>query len=50
MNRRHPAFATLTVPGQGHAPLLKDKLSIETVERFLDATDAGQRVGGLAVA
>jgi pimeloyl-ACP methyl ester carboxylesterase len=50
MNRRHPAFATLTVPGQGHAPLLKDKLSIETVGRFLDATDAGQRVGGLAVA
>jgi pimeloyl-ACP methyl ester carboxylesterase len=39
MRRRHPAFNALTVKGQGHAPLLKDRTSIEAVRRFLNDTD-----------
>lgn len=48
MKRRHPACVSLTVPGQGHAPLLKDRPTIEVVRRFLDAADAGQIATGLA--
>lgn len=50
MGRRHPAFAAVTVAGQGHAPFLKDRPTIEAVRRFLDAADAGLSFGGLAVA
>lgn len=50
MARRHPAFATLTVPGQGHAPLLKDATTIKAVGRFLDAVDNGTSITTLAVA
>jgi pimeloyl-ACP methyl ester carboxylesterase len=39
MRRRHPAFAALTVKGQGHAPLLKDRPTIEVISRFLTETD-----------
>ena len=40
MHRRHPAFQSFVVKGQGHAPLLRDGASIETVRRFFDAADA----------
>jgi len=43
MRRRHPAMATITVVGQGHAPLLKDTASIEALRHFLGATDAALR-------
>lgn len=39
MRRRHPALTSITVPGQGHAPLLKDHATIEAVRHFLVATD-----------
>ncbi len=48
MRRRHPALVALTVNGQGHAPLLKDRPTIENVRRFLDAADIGQVVTGMA--
>ncbi len=41
MRRRHPGLVTLTVRGQGHAPLLKDQTSIAAIRDFLDAHDAG---------
>ncbi|MEI9900015.1 MAG: alpha/beta hydrolase [Hyphomicrobium sp.] len=48
MRRRHPAMATITVPGQGHAPLLKDAATIEAIRHFLAATDAGRQYASLA--
>lgn len=39
MAQRHPKLKTHTVPGQGHAPLLRDSATIATVERFLIAAD-----------
>jgi pimeloyl-ACP methyl ester carboxylesterase len=50
MRRRHPALAALTVRGQGHAPLLKDKPTIDAVTRFLNAADTGSSIATLAVA
>jgi len=50
MRRRHPALASWTVPGQGHAPLLKDQPTIDVVRRFLDNADAGLPVAELALA
>jgi pimeloyl-ACP methyl ester carboxylesterase len=44
MQERHPNCAALTVPGQGHAPLLKDAATIGGIERFLAAAEAGRRV------
>jgi len=35
MRRRHPRCAALTVPGQAHAPLLKDAETISAIARFL---------------
>ncbi len=40
MHRRHPALASFTVPAQGHAPLLRDRDTIETVAHFLAETEA----------
>lgn len=40
MARRHPALEAVTVPGQGHAPLLKDAPTIEAIARFLAAAEA----------
>ena len=48
MKRRHPALLNITVEGQGHAPLLKDKPTIEAIRRYYDAADAGQIATGLA--
>lgn len=39
MARRHPRCATFIVPGQGHAPLLRDETSIGRIRGFLDEVD-----------
>ncbi len=39
MTRRHPRCATLVVPGQGHAPLLRDDAAITRIRAFLDEVD-----------
>lgn len=39
MRRRHPAFASFTVRGQGHAPMLRDAQTIAQVDEFLTLTD-----------
>lgn len=48
MQREHPDMTLLTVPGQGHAPLLRDEPSIQAIVDFLtsaDATWAGRHLG-----
>ena len=35
MARRHPNLETLTVPGQGHAPLLMDEPTLARIEAFI---------------
>jgi len=35
MAARHPKFTPLLVKGQGHAPLLRDALSIDAITRFI---------------
>jgi pimeloyl-ACP methyl ester carboxylesterase len=35
MATRHPKFTPLLVKGQGHAPLLRDALSIDAITRFI---------------
>ena len=40
MRQRHPDLTELAIPGQAHAPWLRDKASIDEVRRFLDRTDA----------
>jgi pimeloyl-ACP methyl ester carboxylesterase len=39
MARRHPRLEKLVVPGQGHAPLLRDAPTIARIRAFLDAVD-----------
>jgi pimeloyl-ACP methyl ester carboxylesterase len=39
MVERHPNLRTLTVQGQGHAPLLSDSETVETIGTFLAAND-----------
>ncbi len=39
MARHHPNLTTLTIPDEGHAPLLKDADSISKISQFLAATD-----------
>ncbi len=41
MAARHPSLASLTVPAQGHAPLLKDRFTIGIIADFLRETDPG---------
>lgn len=48
MRRRHTAFASHVVKAQGHAPLLRDAETIETIAQFLAATDAAGRQPRLA--
>jgi pimeloyl-ACP methyl ester carboxylesterase len=50
MRRRHPALAAVTVPNQGHAPLLKDVGTIEAIRHFLNASETGQSIATLAIA
>jgi pimeloyl-ACP methyl ester carboxylesterase len=40
MRARHPRLSTLTVPGQGHAPLLKDGPTIAAIAEFLAVADS----------
>lgn len=40
MARRHPALSTMTVPAEGHAPLLRDDETICAIAEFLAATEA----------
>lgn len=41
MRQRHPDLTELAIAGQGHAPWLRDKASIDEVRLFLDRTDSG---------
>jgi pimeloyl-ACP methyl ester carboxylesterase len=49
MRTRHPRLEILTVPGQGHAPFLKDAPTIAAVTAFFDRTDDAARVTALPV-
>ena len=40
MEARHPHFERLTVPGQGHAPLLRDAPTLERIAAFCRRCDA----------
>jgi pimeloyl-ACP methyl ester carboxylesterase len=46
MLQKHPNIAAITVAGHGHAPLLKDQLSIGTVARFIAAAENHEPVAG----
>src|SRR5215510_3683411 len=48
MRRRHPRLETVTISGQGHAPLLKDARSLRTIADFLERTDAEVRAPAVA--
>ena len=48
MQRGHPDLTLLTVPGQGHAPLLRDALSVHAIVDFLARADATWRGHHLA--
>lgn len=50
MSRRHPAFSSVVVRGQGHAPLLRDGPTIEAIRQFLSGTDARNQMPRLAYA
>ena len=39
MGARWPGCETLTVPGQGHAPLLSDRSSLQRIGRFMQSAD-----------
>lgn len=43
MARRHPRLVSVEIPGQGHAPLLKDRYSINVITDFLRETDREPR-------
>lgn len=45
MRRRHPDLKSVEVPNEGHAPLLRDRPTIEEIATFLAETDAiGRRI------
>jgi len=48
MRRRHPRLETVTVSGQGHAPLLKDAPSLRIIADFLERTDREARTPAAA--
>ena len=39
MVERHPNLRTMTVPDQGHAPVLKEQETVETIGAFFAAND-----------
>jgi pimeloyl-ACP methyl ester carboxylesterase len=49
MQRRHPQLETLTVAGEGHAPMLKDVQSIGVIYDFLMRTDTVHKLQGQSV-
>ncbi len=40
MHKRHPKLASIVVPGEGHAPLLRDAPTINAIVHFFSETDA----------
>jgi len=48
MHRRHPALSSHVVPGQGHAPLLRDAETIDRIAGFLAASEDSERQPRLA--
>jgi pimeloyl-ACP methyl ester carboxylesterase len=48
MRRRHPRLETVTISGQGHAPLLKDARSLSIIADFLEKTDTEVRTPAAA--
>lgn len=42
MERRHPAASSVTIAGEGHAPWLRDAVSIGAIGDFLARTDASR--------
>jgi len=45
MKDHHPELKTLIVPNQGHAPLLRDSPTIESIAHFLIESDGATRSG-----
>jgi pimeloyl-ACP methyl ester carboxylesterase len=43
MRHRHPNFRSIEVPGEGHAPLLRDAPTIDAIAAFFAETDAASR-------
>lgn len=43
MRRRHPALTAVTIANEGHAPLLKDAVSIDIVRQFLAQADRAEQ-------
>ena len=43
MRRRHPNFRSIEVPGEGHAPLLRDAPTIEAIATFFAETDPAEK-------
>lgn len=48
MRVRHPRCRTLTVPGQGHAPLLRDADTIAAIAAFIREADAAAPISAQA--
>jgi pimeloyl-ACP methyl ester carboxylesterase len=49
MQARHPRLTAITVPGQGHAPLLKDAPTIGIITEFLAHSDPNPQALGAPV-
>jgi pimeloyl-ACP methyl ester carboxylesterase len=49
MRARHPHLEVFTVPGQGHAPLLKDAPTIAAIATFLERADGETEPAALPV-
>jgi pimeloyl-ACP methyl ester carboxylesterase len=49
MRQRHPSFTDLTVPGQGHAPLLRDELTQSAIRNFLESAEPARSHAHLAL-
>lgn len=47
MRARHPRLEAFIVPGQGHAPLLKDDATIAAIAAFLRRADAKEQAAAL---
>lgn len=50
MRRRHPHLHTITVPGEGHAPLLRDEPTILAIAQFFAETDNVRHTHGTSSA
>lgn len=50
MAKRHPGLSRWTVPGQGHAPLLRDQPTIARIKRFVAEVEAGRTTAETGVA